>query len=252
VSGLRLELTVPDEVPLDEVLLALVRLVNDGAAPLTTSSRLNLVEGDLEVVVAAPGGTAIPARWPWPVDSMPRQVELAPGQAITGSAVILTAGSEPLFEAPGVYTLTATFMPSPGVSVSTGPVRVRRPEVAGPERRKRRGDLADRAVVQSLASASVLSGAAEGVARLAETGPPVARVLALLATADVVALSSAAADAADAVLPAAAVAAVLPPGLYREDERRDAITTVVTRRDDDGTAAALLDGAPYTPSPNRS
>jgi hypothetical protein len=52
-TGLRLTLSAADRLPLDEPLVAIVRLVNQGTGPVTVSSRLNLAE-DLSVTVTGP------------------------------------------------------------------------------------------------------------------------------------------------------------------------------------------------------
>jgi hypothetical protein len=251
VIGLRLLLTSPERVPLDEVLVVGARVVNDGSAPVTMSSRLDLAEGDLDVVVQGLDGVARRAGWPWPVDSALRQVELGPGQAIEGAALLLSAGgTEPLFPTAGFYTLAGSFTPVPGEEIRGDPVRVMREEPADQEARARRRALEQRDVAQSLAAVSVMGAASGAVADLASSGPPVARLLARLARGDVPSLTSTAADVGhtDSLTVALAVASVLPAGLFPEDERRDAVASALAGHDDTGRAHAVLSGEPY-PAP---
>jgi hypothetical protein len=251
MTELRLVLSAPDRVPLDEVLVVTARLANNGPASITTSSRLDLAEGDLDVVVRGPDGIARRAGWPWPVDSALRQVELAPGQVVEGAAMLLSAGGvQPLFPVAGSYTLVGQFTPSPGAVIDSEPIQVLREEPAEDAARARRRALEDPEVMQSLASASVL-GKADMLADLAATGPPVARLLAQLARGDTGTVRETASDIvgqSDSTTVAAAVASVLPTGLYPGDERLEAVAAVVAARDDTGKAAALLTGQPYIPS----
>ena len=55
MTGLTLTLEAPAELPLDEALVVVVRLRNDGTEPVVTSSRLDLAEGDLSVWVGREG-----------------------------------------------------------------------------------------------------------------------------------------------------------------------------------------------------
>jgi hypothetical protein len=234
-------------VPLDEVLVVTARLVNDGPDVVTTSSRLNMLEGDLDVVVRGPDGTARRAGWPWPVDSGLRQVELAPGQAVEGAAMLLTmAGLQPLFPVAGAYVLVGEFTPAPGEILTSEPIQVLREEPDGEVARSRRRALEHPQVAQSLASASVL-GEADVIAELATADPPVVRLLALIALGDVGRVRDTVADAvggSDSRTIAAAVASVLPPGLFPGDERLEAVAAAVAAHDDTGRATALLTGRP--------
>lgn len=247
---LRLELSAPNRVPLDEVLVATARLVNDGPTAVTTSSRLNLLEGDLDVVVQGPDGIARRAGWPWPVDSGLRQVELAPGQAVEGAAMLLTmAGVQPLFPVAGAYVLVGEFTPAPGDILASEPIQVLREEPDGEAARARRRALEQPHVAQSLASASVL-GEADVIAELATADPPVVRLLARIALGDAGSVRDTAADVvgrSDSRTIAAAVVSVLPPGLFPGDERLEAVAAVVAAHDDTGQATALITGRPSAP-----
>lgn len=235
VPDLRLVLEAPATLPLDEVLVATVSL-EAGPVPITVSARLNIIEGDLAVEVTTPGGPGTGAvaicRWPWPVDALSRVVELAAGQRLVAAvALVATDTSAPLFPAPGAYMLRALFDVAPGMTVASDPVRVRRTAAADPGRA---AALRDRAVLQSLLSASALHGADEGLAVL-ERAPTVAtRTLAALALGRLVTLAGDGAGADEEV--ARAVSSVLPPGYAERDPRRADLASAARR----GTVAAAL------------
>jgi hypothetical protein len=181
------------------------------------------------------------------VDSGLRQVELAPGQAVEGAAMLLTmAGLQPLFPVAGAYVLVGEFTPAPGEILASEPIQVLREEPDGEVARSRRRALEHPQVAQSLASASVL-GEADVIAELATADPPVVRLLALIALGDVGRVRDTVADAvggSDSRTIAAAVASVLPPGLFPGDERLEAVAAAVAAHDDTGQATALLTGRP--------
>jgi hypothetical protein len=245
MSGLRLVLTAPPRLQLDEALVAVVTLVNDGDEPVVTTSRLSLVEGDLDVVVSGPAGT-LRAGWPWQVDSGQRQVELTPGQAIEGGVLLITAaGTGPLFPVAGFYQLVAELTPSPAELLRSAPVMVERPEPVGDDARSRARALQDRDVAASIASASLVGGAAAGLQALSGGGP-VTRLLASLATSGASGARDDAADVAarvDPVTAAAALTSVLPAGLASADERFTRLAPSLEAVADD-RARALLRGAP--------
>jgi hypothetical protein len=248
VTGLRLSLEAPTELPLDEALVVVVRLHNEGAQPVVTSSRLDLVEGDLSVWVGSGGATRVRAEWPWPVDSGRREVTLAPGEELVGSA-LLVAPAGRLFPGPGDYSVEATFAPRPDTEVASAPVVVRRTEAYDEARRRA---LEDPEVVQSICSMSVIGSAARGLDLLAQPGGgPVARLLSATVTTVTADLGTAvdeAVGATGAVTVAAALASVLPPGLFPGDERLVLVADAVARSSDSGdaTASALLSGAATT------
>lgn len=247
MTGLTLTLEAPAEVPLDEALVVVVRLRNDGAEPVATSSRLDLAEDDLSVWVGREGADRVRAEWPWPVDSARREVTLAPGEELVGSALLLAPAAR-LFPQPGDYSVVATFAPRPDTEVASVPVAVGRVEAFDEAARARRRALEDPEVVQSICSLSVMGTAAEGLDLLAGPGgAPVARLLSTTVTtttADLRAAIDDAVTATGAVTVAAALASVLPPGLFPGDERLAVAADVVADADSgDATAAALLSGA---------
>jgi hypothetical protein len=246
---LLLSLEAPARLALDEPLIALARLAAANG-PVTTSSRLNLIEGDLSVMVTGPGDRCVRATWPYPVDSGLRRVTLAAGEVLEGGVLLLAGGGrEQLFPTAGPYELVAEFTPTPATVISAQPVTVVREDPAGAQ--DRAGVLNDPGVIDSLMSASVFPSAADALA-----GPvaatPTGRLLAALAAGDPAAIRDAAAAlaaVAGALAPAATAMAVLPAGLFPGDERLAAVGAVLAAQDDDGRAAALLAERPWRPPP---
>ena len=217
-------------VPLDRVAFADVELVAREAA--TVSARLNLVEGDLEIDVAAPGRPPLRATWPWPVDSALRSVELAAGERLVASVPLLASGSAPLFPAPGRYVLTARFAARPGETIEAPPVELVRTASADADAALAAG-LGDRDVLQSLLGAGVIGAAAPSLERLAASADAGTAAAANLALGRTSALAAAAGDPAVT----RAVAALLPPGATGPDARRDAVLPAAEPR-----GAAALTG----------
>lgn len=234
MPDLRLVLEAPASLPLDEALVAIISL-EAGSASVTVSSRLNLVEGDLTVVVSSAAGTTT-CRWPWPVDAMARFVELAAGHRLVAAIpLVATDTSAPAFPAPGTYTVTASFEAAPGRTVTSDAVAVRRTAAVSAARSSM---LADRDVLQSLLSASILGDAAHALAALEQAGTPVTRALAAIALDHVPRRGAAMAqDEFDGLV--MAMSAVLPPGYGDGDPRRAVLDALVSAGSLD---AALLRG----------
>ncbi|WP_374456063.1 hypothetical protein [Nocardioides sp.] len=248
MTDLSLHVEAPAEVPLGEAVVVVLRLRNDGSSPATTSSRLDLAQGDLSVWVAPEGGDRVRVEWPWQVDSGRTEVDLAPGQELVGSALLLSATGS-LFPAPGDYAVLAAFAVRPDLEVTSAPATVRRVAATDPGAAARQRALEDPDVVRSLASVSTIGAAAEGLALLAASdASPVAQLLAACVTtvtADLPPVIERAVDAAGAVIAAAAVAAVLPPGVFPGDERL-AVAEDVAGPAADPTVTALLSGSAAT------
>jgi hypothetical protein len=250
VPGIELFLDVPAAVPLDEVLIGVVRVVNGGPGTVTVSARVNLIEGDLTVAVTGPDGRTGRAGWPYPVDSLPRTIELGPGEALAGSIPLLVDGGlTPVFPVAGRYSLTARFQAAPGAELIGAPVSV--------ERQAPQDDLAaqalqDRDVLQSLLSAAEMGQAAGSLAALAIGGEPMARFLSGLALGSPGQVRQAAQELAvgvgdrpaDPLSAASALNAVLPTGLYTGDQRREAVIDALTGVTD-ARVRAMLDGLPH-------
>jgi len=231
-GGLELRLRLAaGTVPLDRIAFADVELIATGAAA-TVSTRLNLVEGDLEVEVAGAGRAPVRATWPWPVDSAPRSVELAAGERLVASVPLLSSGSAPLFPVPGHYELTARFAVRPGQMLESSPVALVR---TAPDDAGLAAGLGERDVLQSLLGAGVIGASGPSLERLADSADAGTAAAANLALGRTDVLADAAGDPAVA----RAVAALLPPGATGPDERRDAVAPRAGSRD-----AAALSGLP--------
>lgn len=228
---LRVTLELPTRSPLAEPLVGVARVTNDGPGPVTTSSRLNLVEGDLVLVVTGPDGGERRGLWPYPVDSGLRQVTLAPGEALEGG-VLLLAG----MDAPGTHQVVAEFSPTPREVVRSEPLAV-----------ERTGPPAPWADAASLAIARAVMGAADlGDAGATLAGTAVGRLLTALATAAPAAIATAAMAVAEPLVAAAAATAVVPPGLFPGDPRLEAVAAALgPRAGGTDRVSALLAERPF-------
>jgi hypothetical protein len=248
VTDLSLHVEAPAEVPLGEAVVVVLRLRNDGRTPVTTSRRLDLAQGDLSVWVAAEGGDRVRVEWPWQVDSGRTEVDLAPGQEIVGSALLLSATGS-LFPSPGDYAVLAAFAVRPDLQVTSAPATVRRVAATDAGAAARQRALEDPDVVRSLCSVSTIGAAADGLALISAADvSPVAQLLAACVTTvtdDLPPVVRRAVDAAGAVTVAAAVAAVLPPGVFPGDERLEVVADV-SGPAADSTVGALLSGSAAT------
>ncbi|MBZ2194902.1 hypothetical protein [Occultella gossypii] len=233
MSGtLTLTLTVPARSGSDQALLGVVALANTGTGPVTVNARLNLPDGDLVIDVDGPTGT-LRAGWPWPADSLPREVELGPGEVLEAGVLLLcTAASQPLFPGAGAYILTASYPAGP-ITLEAEPVRMVRTPATGAAA----AALRDRDVIQSLASASVLGQAAAALAALAADGGMTA-TLAALATGAGTAAADLTTAAGGPIAVATAASAVLPA----TDPRHAEIALAVAG---DARAASILAGSPH-------
>jgi hypothetical protein len=239
-GGLSLAFEVPDRSPLDEPLVIRARLTHQGSDKVTTSSRLNLLEGDLSVAVTPPGGSPAQVVWPWPLDSARREASLRPGEALEGGVLLHWAIGGPVFGSAGRYTVHGEFAPLPLEAVAAPPAAVLRDDASAPSGLACQHLLLDPDVARSLASASVLGSAASGLAELASRGAAVTRFLATLALGDPAAVGGLAA-AADPVDVATWTTAVLPAGLFGDDPR---VRTVANAVAGDERAAAILSAQP--------
>jgi hypothetical protein len=123
---LEVTLQVAEPVVIGTSALATVRVGNRGSGPATVSARLNLMEGDVRLLVTGPDGdTRDVAGTGGQPDTGLRQVQLAPGEQITAAVNLLDTSVGPLFTEPGGYTLRVRYWPTPGVEpVESLPVTV--------------------------------------------------------------------------------------------------------------------------------
>ncbi len=231
---MRLEVSVERQVPLDEIVVAVISVTTDDDVVLT--GQLNLMGGDLRVIVTGPDGRAQRAGWPWPADSAGREIRLERGQTLAGGVPLLcTSSSQPLLDEPGRYTITATFAATGQAGLSAPAVALDRVPATDWAQAEA---LRERDVIQSLMSASALGAAGPILAGFTDQARPRVRTLAGLAldqpelTADLSQIDR-----------AATLTAVLPADVFGSDPRlRQAVAGL---KASDTTAAAMLSGAPF-------
>ncbi len=107
-----LEIVQPVVVGLS--VLAILRVLNQGKTELNISSRLNLMEGDVHLLVTNPNGDKYKAAGAGgEPDTFWRTVTLLPGQQILGCVNLLYTSVEEIFSEPGIYTIEVEYHPSP-------------------------------------------------------------------------------------------------------------------------------------------
>jgi hypothetical protein len=111
VPNLSVALEVPENITVGLSVLATLRVKNSGASPVTISARLNLMEGDVRLILTGSSGAPRVIQG-WQADTMLRQVTLQPGEQLVGSMNLLQTESGPIFTAPGRYRLEAQYTPS--------------------------------------------------------------------------------------------------------------------------------------------
>lgn len=106
-TGLRLDLGLPTETFVGEYVTAEVVLTNVGDVPREVTTRLNLAEGDLRLLHAAPGAVINQVR-DVVVACGPRPTAmLAPGESLTGRMQIFFTNEGITFDQPGAHILRA-------------------------------------------------------------------------------------------------------------------------------------------------
>ena len=123
-TGLVAVLEVSKDAVIGLPMLVTLRVINRGKSPVTISARLNLMEGDVRLLVTGPDGTkrVITGAGGQP-DTALRQVTLLPGQQIVDFMNLLYTNVGATFPEPGKYVLLAEYAPSPRVDwISSEPV----------------------------------------------------------------------------------------------------------------------------------
>jgi len=129
-SSLVLTLEVQEPVVVGLSVLGTLRVTNRGTTPITISSRLNLMEGDVRLIVTGPDGTRRELRG-WQADTILREVSLAPNEQVVANLNLLQTEEGPVFPSPGRYQLQAEFSPSLQSGAITSPpveIDVRAPQ----------------------------------------------------------------------------------------------------------------------------
>jgi hypothetical protein len=123
-AGLAIGVEVADPVVVGLSVPAAIRVTNHGPGPATISSRLNLFEGDLRLIVTHPDGTTRHLKG-WQADTPLHRVTLAAGEHVEAAINLLSTGSGPAFPSPGSYVLRVEYDPSPAAeTVVSAPVTV--------------------------------------------------------------------------------------------------------------------------------
>lgn len=169
-SSLVLTLEVQEPVVAGLSALATLRVTNRATTPITISSRLNLMEGDVRLIVAGPDGKRREIRG-WQADTILRQVVLAPNEQLVAHLNLLQTEEGQVFPGPGRYQLHAEFSPSvQSEAITSAPVVV---NVRTPQTDVERGVaqlLSDEKVRRSIVLAQNDASPTE-LAQLAENFP---------------------------------------------------------------------------------
>lgn len=126
-SGLTVSLKVPEIAILGLPVLVTVSVSNHGPSPVTVSSRLNLMEGDLRLLITDPDGKqrSVTGAGGQPDTSL-RLVKLPPNQQIVGNVHLLHTDAGVTFPQAGNYLLQAEYSPSPRLGrVTSTPVTLK-------------------------------------------------------------------------------------------------------------------------------
>ncbi len=119
-SSLVITFEVQEPVVVGLSALGMLRVTNRATTPITISSRLNLMEGDVRLIVVGPDGTRRELRG-WQADTILRQVTLAPNEQLVANLNLLQTDEGPVFPSSGRYQLQAEFTPSLQSGAITSP-----------------------------------------------------------------------------------------------------------------------------------
>jgi hypothetical protein len=128
---------VPERTVRGAFVVPALEVRNTGADPVTVSSRLNLFEGDVVVRCTPPDGDRVELRGAIEVDSLPRTVELGPGQRLESGLFLSYASVGVPFETLGTYELVGAYRPGPAhPTVTSDPVVLQVVEPTSDEERQ--------------------------------------------------------------------------------------------------------------------
>lgn len=113
-SGLSVHLEISGPVIAGLTVLAHLSVTNNSKGPVTVSSRLNIMEGDVQILLVGPDGREqkVTGAGGQP-DTFPREATLQPGQQIVGAVNLLYTDIGQTFTTPGSYKLQAVYFPAP-------------------------------------------------------------------------------------------------------------------------------------------
>jgi hypothetical protein len=131
-TGLVVFLEVAEPVVVGLSVLTTIYIINRGNEPVTVSSRLNLMEGDVRFLIADAGGNRqkVSGAGGQP-DTALQIVTLPPGKQIAASINILNTSIGETFKEPGRYTVQALYYPggySEPLSSNTVSIAARMPQ----------------------------------------------------------------------------------------------------------------------------
>ncbi|HEY0459470.1 MAG TPA: hypothetical protein VGC97_10065 [Pyrinomonadaceae bacterium] len=124
-TGIIIVLEIGEPIVVGLSVLATVHIINRGNEPQLVSSRLNLMEGDVQFLVTDPGGSRqkIFGAGGQP-DTAMRRVRLEPGQQIAASINLLYTSVGDTLRQPGTYTFQAVYYTSPDPPISSNEISI--------------------------------------------------------------------------------------------------------------------------------
>ena len=123
-SDLLVTLDIREPIVVGLSVIARIRVINHSQMPCTTSARLNLMEGDLTLIIQGPDGQTRTIKG-WQADTALRRATLEPGEEIVNGINLLSTDAGPVFPVPGKYHMMAEFTISPQqAAVRSDPVVV--------------------------------------------------------------------------------------------------------------------------------
>lgn len=245
MTAIDVELSCIEHFSIGEIPVATVRVVNTSQVAETASARLNLVEGDLTLIVEPAFGSPIEGTAPYVFDTEPRMVELLPGASLeAGINVHFTSGGFS-FVREGSYRLRVEYSPTVFETIASNAVMTQ----AGGRIDELASLTAQTDVAASIASGQLVSvDAGEPLRaisslRYEREGFLAAATLAHEGTTDELIDLLTQLDASDIEI-AHWVSAVAPPTAYLDDPRLAAVLAKRVARAT-GVARAILEATTF-------
>jgi len=131
---LQIRLELPLEVVRGEFVIGSLRVENHSSSSCRVSSRLNLLEGDVRLLLTGPGGVTRLVYGAYQPDTGLRQAELAPTEALESGLNLFYTSIGPTFSELGLYQVQVEYDASVTARGLTGPpVSLHVGEPAAPE-----------------------------------------------------------------------------------------------------------------------